>query len=158
MIYEWALVLFTAILAWTTFWLSVHTKSLSKQTSALVDIERKRDDRENREKKLTEIKAGLDAAEIVQKIFPDNFSSRLAKPADYPLVEMNAIEKLHSIKRYIVDENCRLALAQLCGIFDTARREKNEIRLNHVEITNIIKTLQKTIQWSVDQWRQEISN
>lgn len=158
MLTDFALVLFTAVLAWATYKLARYTQALSKLTQRLVKIETERDERELRESRRRDLTTALLAAEGFQRIYPENFAQRLNKPADLPLAEMKDIETLHSLKRYIEDPDCHQHLDVLCSNFDSVRREKSHVRVNEQDVAHRVKTLQGRIQWFVDNARREISS
>lgn len=122
-----------------------------------MNLETKRDERDAREKRLSDLAKGLSAAEVVQRIYPGNFAQRLNKQANLPIEEMNAIEVLQSLKRYIGDTDSHPNLDYLCSVFDSVRREKSGTRQNEDDIAKRVKTLQDRIQWFVDEARREIS-
>ena len=147
-----SLVLATIGLVWATIKLAQYTKSLSALTERLVDIEHRRDER------LSDLGKGLTSAEIVQRIYVENFAVQLSKPLSLPIEEMRAIENLQSLKMYVKDTDCHPILDSLCSTFDSVRREKGAIKLNAVDIHKQMRTLQERLQWFVDDARREISN
>ncbi|MBI4548065.1 MAG: hypothetical protein HY707_08800 [Ignavibacteriae bacterium] len=153
-----ALVLATLGLVFATWKLAQYTRALSKLTERLVNIENKRDERDEKEKRLKDLASGLAAAEIVQRIYPESFAQRLNKPSDLPIEEMNAIEVLQSRKKYIGDTDSHPNLDYLCSVFDSVRREKSGVRQNEADIAKRIHTLQGRIQWFVDEARREIGS
>jgi hypothetical protein len=153
-----SLVLATIGLVWATIKLAQYTKSLSALTERLVDIEHRRDEKENMFKRLSDLGKGLTSAEIVQRIYVENFAVQLSKPLSLPIEEMRAIENLQSLKMYVKDTDCHPILDSLCSTFDSVRREKGAIKLNAVDIHKQMRTLQERLQWFVDDARREISN
>jgi hypothetical protein len=152
-----SLVIFTAFLAWATFKLAQYTKVLANHTDVLVRIEQGRDKKEEREKRIFEIRSALQSAETIQKIFPSNFANHLNKPSLYPAQDVNAVENLHSLKMYIEDPDTQQSLDRLCNVFDSARRDKQK-ELDESQIAKDITTVQNRMQWSINQWRDEISS
>jgi hypothetical protein len=153
-----ALVLATFGLVLATWRLAQHTRALSKLTDRLVTIEIKRDERDAKEKRLNDLAKGISAAEILQRTNPETFAEHLEIPSKFPTEEINAIEVLQSLKRYIGDTESHPNLDYLCNVFDSVRREKSAIRQDKADIAKRVRALQDRIQWFVDEARREISS
>ncbi len=152
-----ALVFFTGLLVWATVKLANHTRALSKLTEALVSIERSRDERDAKEKLLSELRMGLAAAESVQAIRPNDFATNLAREDLFPKDDVNAIETLQAVSAHIEDPDTRVSLRALCSMFDNKRREKADYYPGKENLLNHLETIQNRIQWSIDKWRRTIS-
>jgi hypothetical protein len=155
---ESALVLATAGLVWATFRLARYTKALSNLTDRLVHIEAERDERETKDKRLQDFKRGLDAAKIVQKIHRENFNQLLnGSFTDLPFEEMDAIETLWSLQRYMSKiPNMRIDLEYLCNIFDGITADRPGTR--KAEVVEHLKGIQDQIHTLMNEFRREIAS
>lgn len=113
---------------------------------------------ESRKERLQNLEKALSAAKVLQQIYPENFAQRLNKRSDLPTKEMEAIDTLQALKRYVSDPDSQANLDYLASVFDSVRREKSGVRQNEPEIAKRVKSLQDRLQWSVDEWRREISS
>ena len=152
-----ALVLFTGLLVWATVKLANHTRALSKLTESLVSIERSRDERDAKEKLLSELRTALDAAESVQAIRPNDFATDLSKEDSFPEDDVRVIETLQATSVHIEDPDTLVSLRALCSMFDHKRREKAAYYPGKENLLKHLETVQNRIQWSVDKWRRTIS-
>lgn len=152
------LALATVALAVATIALARWTKTLSRLTERLVKIEDARDERDSLQKRRSDLSSALWAIQRIQRIRPDEFAHALNTPGSLPTDDMDAIEMLHSLKRYVEDPDCHQHLHVLCMNFDSVRREKENIRINEADIGDRVRRLQTRIQWFVDEARAEISS
>jgi hypothetical protein len=148
----------SAILAWATINLARHTKALSDLTRSLVNIEEKRDQRELRQRRLDDLRRALDAAETIQKITPRYFATYLSRSDTYPESDIQAIETLQSLKRYIDDADANLCLDDLCNDFDEVRREKTNYKPKTETTTKNIQTIQIKVLRFIKEWRVELGS
>jgi len=153
-----ALVVFTGLLVWATYKLAEHTKTLSDLTRSLVRIEEKRDQIENRQRRLGDLRKAIEVAETVQTIYSEAFVFHYVKPDITTDIQIQAIQTLQSFKQYIDDADIRLCLDGLCNEFDSVRREKNNYRPKNETISQNIKTIQNKVQSAINKWRDELSS
>ncbi len=154
---NFAIALFTAVLAWATFKLAQYTNALSNLTHSLVNIEENRDKMEKQRQRLDDLRKALEAAEFIQKMYPAAFVTHLPRPDMYPEKEIEAIQTLQSFKKYIDDPDATLCLNDLCNEFDNVRREKRDYRGNNETTIKNIATIQVRTLASIKKWRDEIS-
>jgi hypothetical protein len=100
----------------------------------------------------------LEAAETIQKITPRYFASYLSKPEKYPEKDIEAIETLQSLKRYIDDADAALCLDDLCNEFDVVRREKISYKSKSDTTAKNIETIQIKVLRFVKDWRIELGS
>jgi hypothetical protein len=152
-----AIAVFTAILAWATYRLAQYTNALSNLTRSLVSIEENRDKVENQRQRLNDLRKALEAAEFIQQMYPASFVTHLPRPDMYPEKEIEAIQTLQSLKKYIDDPDAILCLNDLCNDFDNVRRDKRDYRGNNETTIKNIQTIQIKTLASIKKWRDEIS-
>ncbi len=155
---NYIIALATIVLAWATIKLWQHTKALSDLTRSLVNIEEKRDQRDLREKRRDDLRRALAAAETIQKITPRYFATNLSRTDKYPESDIQAIQTLQSLKRYIADADATLCLDNLCDDFDEVRREKAKYKPKTETTTKNIETVQIKILRFVKDWRIELGS
>jgi hypothetical protein len=138
--------------------LTKKNEALEKQLAPPPSVKARQTKSEPRKARLANLTKALAAAKTVQKIYPGNFAQGLNSRSSLPSEEMEAIDTLQVFKRYVSDPESQSNLDYLASLFDSVRRDKSGVKQNEQDIANRVKTLQDRIQWSVDEWRRELSS
>ena len=158
LIFSGLIAVFTAILAWATFKLAKHTKSLADLTRRLVGIEEKRDQNEKLQNRISDLRSAVQSAENIQKIFPQHFTEQLSAIDRYPEDDIKAFESLYSLRSYINNDHVTLCLHDLCDIFDSVRDQKIVIRFNKETVIKDIQDIQRMLLSFIKGWRTELGH
>ncbi|MGE0824818.1 MAG: hypothetical protein AB7G75_28175 [Candidatus Binatia bacterium] len=117
------LTLVTAVLAWVTYKLAQHTKTLSDFTRQLVAIEEARDLHQKQEKRRTEIARGLELIEKLRKVAPEEFVAQLNQPGRIPEPTSSDIRELALLaSRHVTDPDSVQYLKELRQILDSVEQ------------------------------------
>jgi len=145
-------------LAWATYNLARHTKTLADFTRQLATIEEARDCREQREKRRAEISRGLELIERLRKVDPEEFVAQLTQPGRIPEPATSYIRELALLApRHVTDPDSIQYLKELRQLLDSVE-QGSSIGANGAEIAKKLRRIQERMNWSITQWRDELEN
>lgn len=146
----------TAILAWFTYRLAFHTKALTLLTERLIALEHARDVREQRDKRISEVRSALSALEGLRRIPPNDFVQGLASPWIIPEPASTYVRQLALLARHIEDPDSIQYLAELRQVIDTVERG-GAIGGTGPDVARKFKLIQDRMTWSLTKWRDELA-
>jgi hypothetical protein len=152
---EWILSIATVILAIATIGLVLYTKALSALTRELVSVERRRDERDERQRRLANVERGLGLVESLRDMKATDFASQL-KGGTVPQPTARHIRDLALLApRYIKDPDTVQNLRELRQWIDTVQNGGN-IGDNEGPIAKTFRAVQDRSGWSITEWRDEL--
>lgn len=147
----------TIVLAWATIKLYQHTQVLSSLTKRLVSIEDQRDKRDEQLLRRADLTIALNTIEELIKIDPNQFGTYLERPKGIPEPANSLLRKLHNYIKYINDPESKLYIIHLIQVIDSVQRGSS-IGDNRIELEREFKQIQERMNWSINEWREELAH
>jgi len=139
---------FTVVLAVATIALAWYTKTLAALTTQMVRFQ-------EREKRRSDLKKGLDLIEAIRKVSGDEFVAQLSVPGKIPEPLSTYIRELALLVKYVGDSDTVLYIKQLRQWIDTVQ-QGSSIGGNGPEIARLFTNVQQRMGWSITEWRDEL--
>ena len=137
------------MLALATIALVWYTKELVVATRQMVRFQ-------EREKRRSDLRRGLELIEALQNVSDDFFVNQMSIPGKVPEPVSTQIRQLNLLSIYIGDSDTRSYIRQLVQWIDTVQ-QGSSIGGNGPAIARLFRDVKGRMNWSITEWRNELT-